>query len=77
MTMTAQKSLTRFLSTSNGQRAIAAYVGVRSTDPALVAQATATAEYFAPGAHARKWTMADLRAAALRIDGAGVYAAKA
>lgn len=76
MTTNAKKSLTRFLDTRNGQRAVAAFVGVRSTDPVAVAQATETAEFFAPAHAARKWTMQDLRYVALVTMPSGVYAAK-
>lgn len=73
---TTNKSLLRFLRTKSGQRCVAAYVGVRSTDPALHAQATELALHWAPNRELRSWTMADLRDAALRVDGADVYRAR-
>lgn len=76
MTTNGKKNLTRFLKTRNGDRAVAAFVGIRSTDPVAVAQAAETAEYFAPGWMARGWTMADLRYATLTVLPSGVYAAK-
>ncbi len=76
MTTTAKKSITRFLSTRNGQRAVAAFVGVRSTDPALDAQARETALHFCPVRSARNWTLGDLIAAAIVVLPSGVYAPK-
>lgn len=76
MTTNGKKNLTRFLQTRNGQRCIASFVGVRSTDPVAVWQAAENAEHFAPGHAARGWTMADLRYATLTILPSGVYAAK-
>jgi SRSO17 transposase len=75
-TMTTTKSLIRFLGTRNGQRAVAAFVNVRSTDPALDAQARETALHFCPVRSARNWTVADLIAAAIVVLPSGVYAAR-
>lgn len=74
-TMMTSKSLRTFLGTVPGHRVVCAYVGVRSTDPAAMERATQTALYFAPLRSARSWTLADLRAAAMRVDGAGVLRA--
>jgi hypothetical protein len=76
MTTNAKKSLTRFLNSRNGQRAVAALVGVRSTDPALDAQARETALHFCPVRSARNWTLANLVDAAIVVLPSGVYAAK-
>lgn len=74
-TNTISDALRRFLETEAGNRTIAAYVGVRSTDPAAMAQATENAAFFAPALNLRSWSLADLRRAALRVDRAGVYRA--
>jgi hypothetical protein len=75
-TSTPTKSLIRFLGTRHGQRAVAAFVGVRSTDPALDAQARETALHFCPLRSTRNWTLADLVDAALVVLPSGVYAAR-
>lgn len=74
MNTTAKKSLTRFLDTRNGQRAVAAFVGVRSTDPAARMQAADVALHWCPSV--RNWSLGDLIAATLVIRPSGLYAAK-
>lgn len=70
----ATKSLARFLKTANGLRAVACFVGVRSTDPTLRMAARIDASHFCP--RVRNWTMSDLIEAALVILPSGTYAAR-
>lgn len=74
MTTNAKKSLSRFLSTRNGERAVAAFVGVRSTDPQARMQAADVALHFCPGI--RNWSLGDLIREALVVRASGVYAAR-
>lgn len=71
---TTPKALTRFLATRNGQRAVAAFIGVRSTDPASRMQAADVALHWCPAV--RNWSLGDLIAATLVIRPSGVYEAK-
>ena len=73
-TMTTTKSLIRFLATRNGQLAVACFINVRSTDPALRMAARIDASSYCP--MRRNWTMSDLIDAALTIRPSGLYAAK-
>ena len=74
--MKTTQTLSDFLATPNGQRAVAAMVGVRSTDPALDAQARYLALHWLPRRELRSWTLGDLIDASLVIGPAGTYAAK-
>ena len=74
-TATSTKSLARFLNTRNGQLAVAAFVGVRSTDPTLLMEAAEVALHWCPAV--RNWSLGDLIREALVVRPSGVYAAKA
>lgn len=74
MTTKTNKSLARFLDTEHGHLAVCSYIGVRAHDIAQVLQASNNAEHYCPAN--RKWTLADLRDAALRIDTSGRFVAK-
>lgn len=74
MSANAKKSLTRFLSTRNGQLAVACFVGVRAANHLFRTVARVNASEYCP--KKRNWTMSDLIDAALTIRPSGVYAAK-
>lgn len=75
MTTTKNISLNAFLKTRQGELAVAAFVGVRSTDPALLFQCRENANHWMPVSVRRTWKLSDLVAVALRVDAAGVYRA--
>lgn len=72
----ALDGLLRFLRTYSGRNAVAAYVGVRATDPALAQQARENALFWCTGADRRQWTLRDLEEHALIVRQSGLWAAR-
>lgn len=76
-TMTTTKvSLAAFLKTPHGRCAVASFVGVHESDPALLFQCRANAIDWMPCSVLRDWGLSDLIKAALQVDAAGVWRAK-
>lgn len=77
MTTTNKKmSLAQFLQSQHGLRAVASFVGERASDTGMMFRCCENAIYWMPSSVLREWKLADLIAASLYVDGAGVWRAK-